>query len=134
MRTPRAFTLIELLVVIAIIGMLVSIVAVNSMGAADQARVDSTKWQMGQIESAVSMFKLKKRRLPETLDDLVGGVDDERFLGYSRVPRDAWGGEFLYEATSRGGFQLTSFGEDGRQGGDSFAADITRDDLIDVGD
>ena len=118
------FTLIELMVVIVILGLLVGIVGPNVYRRLEEARVDTTKAQMTQIEQTISMYHASKRRLPEALeeikDEMQGGV----------IPQDGWGNDFVYRKISKKDFELISLGADGEEGGaDDFDQDITREDL-----
>jgi len=45
-----------------------------------------------------------------------------------KLPVDPWGNEFAYSNNGQG-FELLSYGADGAQGGEGFAADINFDDL-----
>jgi general secretion pathway protein G len=43
-----------------------------------------------------------------------------------KVPKDAWGREFIYESPGRNGdFDLFSYGADGQEGGEDSNSDIT---------
>jgi len=123
-RTSRSgFSLIELMVVITIIGLLGGIVGVNVYKYMKKATIASTKTQMRNIESAINAFRMEKRRLPETLDELVG---DEGYLDSDTVPTDAWGNDFLYEPAGSKEYDLMSLGADGVEGGEGEDADIDR--------
>lgn len=134
MRTPIArrtrrqsgFSLIELMVVITIIGLLGGIVGVNVYRYMKTATINTTKSQMRNIEGAINQFRMEKRRLPDSLDELVG---EDGLLDSETVPTDAWNNEFYYEPQGSKDFELISWGADGVEGGEGEEADITRDDL-----
>ena len=125
-RRRNGFSLIELMVVITIIGLLTSIVGVNVWKHMKRANVESTKTQMKAIEGAVNTFRLAHKRLPETLDELVGEDGD---LDSDTVPQDAWGNEFQYEPQGSKDYILVSLGADGVEGGEDEDADIDRESL-----
>ena len=52
----KAFTLIELMIVVAIIGILASIIVLNTWGAQDKAKDASIKSQMHQVENAAELM------------------------------------------------------------------------------
>ncbi len=123
-RRPSAgFSLIELMVVITIIGLLAGIVGVNVVGRLKVANIQTTKAQIINIENAIKTHKMEKRRLPDSLEDLVG---EDGFLDSDEVPRDAWGNEFMYEPQGRSDFILISLGADAVEGGEDEDADIDR--------
>lgn len=118
------FSLIELMVVITIIGILGAFVGTNVWTAMKKANITTTRAQMKQIENDIKRFKLDKRRLPDSLDELVPD-----YLDSDVVPRDSWGNEYIYSKEGRSEFVLTSLGADGVEGGEEEDADITREDL-----
>lgn len=125
-RRQRGFSLIELMVVITIIGLLGGIVGVNVYRYMKTATINTTKTQMRNIEGAINQFRMEKRRLPDSLDELVG---EDGLLDSETVPTDAWNNEFYYEPQGSKEFELISWGADGVEGGEGEDADITRDDL-----
>jgi len=123
----RGYSLLEIMVVMVIIGTLVAIVAPRFIDRADEAKVEATRAQMNNIGQALKLYRLQQNRYPtssEGLNALVqSGRDGKRYL--DRVPKDAWGGDFLYLAPGvHGDFDLLSYGADGKAGGSGFNADI----------
>ena len=109
----RGFTIIELLIVMAILGMLAVMVAPNLFKKADGARHDAALSQISAVGSALATHRL----------DVGRSTWDGPYLN-KEVPRDPWGNEYQY--TSNGSsYTLTSFGADGRAGGEDNDADIT---------
>jgi general secretion pathway protein G len=124
-RNQRGFSLIELMVVITIIGLLGGIVGVNVYKYMKTATISTTKTQIIQIENAIETFRSMKRRLPDSLDELVGDEEDA-FLKSEDLPTDAWGNEFVYEKMGSRTYNLYSLGADAVEGGESEDADIDR--------
>lgn len=131
-RRRGGFTLVEMMVVIVIIGILAAIVIKQVVGHADRAKVEATKAAIADVDAAISLFKLDHNRYPENLMDLVrqpSYVDPAKWLrgGYlKREPRDGWQNKMDYRAPGTNGqpYDLRSFGEDGREGGEGYAMDL----------
>ncbi len=121
----RGFSLIELMVVITIIGLLSGIVGVNVYQYMKTATISTTKSQIIIIENAIEAFRTTNRRLPDSLDELIGN-EDESFLNSEELPTDAWNEEFIYEKTGSRTYNLISLGADMAEGGDGEDADIDR--------
>ena len=136
-RRDVGFTLIEMMVVIVIIGVIASIAIQQYISHADKAKVDATRAIIAQVGQAVGLFKLAHNRFPEDLRDLVkipAYVDPAEWPrgGYlRRYAKDAWKNDFIYRTPGSGGqpFDLVSLGEDGREGGESYAKDLWNHDL-----
>jgi general secretion pathway protein G len=127
--SPAGFTLIELMVVIVILGLLVGIVGPNVNRFLIRGKIATAKTQMANIEAAIDAYKLDKRRLPDTLNELIQG-DGEGYLPGSEIPRDPWGGEYRYERIDKKRYELICLGADGVEGGESEdERDIRREDI-----
>lgn len=137
-RQQAGFTLIEIMVVVVIIGILAALVVPKVMGRPDQAKVTVARGDLKAIASALEMYRLDNRRYPDTqqgLEALVqrppNGADNWNPEGYlGRLPVDPWGKPYLYLAPgSKGGYDLWSYGADGREGGDALDADLDSRDI-----
>ena len=124
-RRQKGFSLIELMVVITIIGLLGGIVGVNVYKYMKTATIQTTKTQIITIENAIEGFRAEKRRLPDSLDELIGD-EEEAYLKTDELPTDAWGNEFIYEKTGTRTYNLYSLGADGVEGGEGEDEDIDR--------
>jgi len=138
----RGFTLIEIMVVIVILALLAALVGPKIMGRTDDAKIQTTKTQIRNLESALKLYKLDSGVYPSTeqgLNALVSiptvGVIPKNFKegGYlesKNVPKDGWGNDFLYVSPGEhGDYDLYSYGADGVKGGEGKNADINSWDL-----
>ena len=137
-KQQAGFTLIEIMVVVVIIGILAALVVPKVMGRPDQAKVTVARGDLKAIASALEMYRLDNRRYPDTqqgLEALVqrppSGADNWNPEGYlGRLPIDPWGKPYLYLAPgSKAGYDLWSYGADGREGGEALDADLDSRDI-----
>src|SRR5258708_1970111 len=128
----RGFSLVEKMVVIVIIGIFSTVVIVHISGKADKARVEPTHALLKQLGGQMEMFKLDHNRYPENLNDLYkmpSYVDPKKWPGGGYIteqPMDGWGKEFILRipGPDNSPFDIVSLGEDNREGGDGYAADL----------
>lgn len=138
LNNKRGFTLIEIMVVIVILALLAALVGPKIMGRTDDAKIQTTKTQIRNLESALKLYKLDNGVYPTTeqgLNSLVTkptvGVIPKNFKegGYlesKNVPKDGWGNDFLYVSPGEhGDYDLYSYGADGAKGGEGKDADIS---------
>ncbi len=130
-RSARGFTLVEMMVVVLIIGIIASIVAANVRNRSGEAKARLTAAAVSKLKSEVQLFKVEQNRYPETLQDLVrrpAYVDVRKWpaQGYlDEVPLDGWERPFIYRLPGeRGPFDIVSWGEDGKEGGEGVDADL----------
>ena len=132
------FTLIEILVVVVIIGILGAVIVPNLLGRPDQARITAAESDLRNIANALDIYRLDNFTYPSTdqgLEALVtkpsGFPEPKNYNpdGYvKKLPKDPWGSPYQYERTEEG-FQLSSLGADGEEGGEGLNADIRHEDL-----
>jgi general secretion pathway protein G len=138
----NGFTLIEIMVVIVILALLAALVGPKIMGRTDDAKIQTTKTQIRNLESALKLYKLDNGVYPTTEQGLnalvtkptVGVIPtsykDEGYLESKNVPKDGWGNDYLYVSPGdHGDYDLYSYGADGVKGGDGKNADINSWDL-----
>lgn len=131
-RREGGFTLIEMMVVIVIIGIIAGLAIVQLTSKADKAKAEQTKAMIQQIASQVDMFKLEFNRYPNDLRELVEmppDIDQRKWPpgGFlKRYPKDAWDRDFRFQRPGTRGqpYDLISYGEDGREGGEGYAEDL----------
>lgn len=134
LRRP-GFTLIEIMVVVVIIGLLSALVGPRLIGQSEEAKIKTTRTQIAQLEQVLGLFHLDNGFYPTTDQGLSALVTltsippeplNYKKNGYmKKVPKDAWGREFIYECPGRhGDFDLYSYGADGEDGGEGANADI----------
>jgi len=134
-KKNEGFTLIEMLIVIALLGMVAAFVGSNIFSKFDKAKVDSTKIQMKQLITALKDYRRICNSYPDTdqgLDALVqkpevGNECKNWEQSMEKLPKDSWNKEFIYESDGRK-FTLISLGQDGAEGGEETAKDISSDD------
>lgn len=139
-RRPRlgGFTLMELLVVIAVIGVLATLVAPSIFQHVGAAKDATARSQIEMLGAALDAYRLDNGRYPSTrqgLDAVWNAPSTDprpsNWRGpYLRkaVPLDPWGHPYLYKSPaeqSRGGYDLLTYGADGKPGGQGDDADIT---------
>ena len=123
------FTLVELMVVISIIAILATIVGYNVIFAVDDANVGAAKAQIKNFETALIAYKLKYKRFPERLEELVNNQGGINFLNGKTIPKDPWDHEYRYTVKGSSEYTIMSYGGDGAPGGSKTDADISSDDL-----
>ena len=132
------FTLIEILVVVVIIGILGAVIVPNLLGRPDQARITAAESDLRNIANALDIYRLDNFTYPSTdqgLEALVtkpsGFPEPKNYNpdGYvKKLPQDPWGSPDQSGRTEEG-FQLSSLGADGEEGGEGLNADIRHEDL-----
>ena len=127
-QNEAGFTLVELMVVIVIIGLLATVVVINVMPATDKAALTKAKADISTLEQGVEMYRLNRLRYPTSSEGLQA-VTAEGHI--KRLPKDPWGNSYHYASPGAdgGSFDIVSYGEDGREGGEGGDADIRNSDL-----
>ncbi|MDO9478565.1 MAG: type II secretion system major pseudopilin GspG [Pseudohongiella sp.] len=135
MTKNRGFSLIEILVVLVIMGLLVSIIAPNVLGRADEARVQKVFADFSAIETALRLYRLDNYAYPSSEQGLRALQErptlapvpaNWRQSGYlESLPIDPWGNPYLYLSPGQqGDYDIFSYGADGVRGGDGQNADL----------
>jgi general secretion pathway protein G len=128
------FSLIEILVVLVIMGLLISIIAPNVLGRADDARVQKVFADFSAIETGLRMYRLDNFAYPSseqglralserpTLAPLPANWNSGGYL--ESLPIDPWGNAYLYLSPGQqGAYDIFSYGADAVRGGEGQNAD-----------
>lgn len=136
LRTRRGFTLIEILVVIVVIAILATLVAPNIFKNVGEAKTTTAKAQIDNLSSALDAYRLDNGTYPTTqqgLDALTSMPTIDPPANWKQpylrkaVPMDPWGRPYIYMFPGEQntmGFDLMSFGADGKLGGEGEDADV----------
>ena len=113
----QGFTLIEILVVVAIIGMLGAVAVPAYMSYLKDARIETTRALIKNVELAAQSYNMKHGKYPDSLDVLKEpkAEDDDPWLDGDTV--DPWGNDLIYEKQGKKRPKITSYGPDGEEGG-----------------
>jgi general secretion pathway protein G len=135
-RARRGFTLIEILVVIVVIAILATLVAPNIFQHVGAAKSATAKSQIEMLGSALDAYRLDNGHYPTTQQGLgalweMPTVDaPTNWRGpYLRkpVPLDPWNAAYIFISPGQvnpNGYDLISYGADGKPGGTGEDADI----------
>ena len=141
MRSRQSgFTLIEIMVVVVILAVLGALVVPQILSKVDQARVTAAKTDIRTISGALDTYRLDNFKYPTTeqgLEALVHQPTDPSITNYAaggylnKVPRDPWGNPYLYVSPGANGrdYDITTYGRDGKPGGEGPDADISTSTL-----
>lgn len=134
----QGFTLIEIMVVITVIAILATLVAPNVFRHVGTAMDATARSQIEMLGAALDAYRLDNGRYPTTqqgLEALVSMPNTEprarNWRGpYLRkgLPLDPWDNPYVFLSpgeVNANGFDLLSYGADGRPGGAGDDADIT---------
>jgi len=141
-NSDRGFTLLEIIVVVFILSLLVAIVAPRIIGRTDEARVTGAKIQIRNFETALKLFKLDNGFYPDTQQGLEALIEkpatgripqkykEGGYLEQKKISLDPWGNPYIYVSPGlHGDFDIISYGNDGKEGGEGKYADIKNWDL-----
>ena len=135
-KYTKGFTMIELMAVLVILGILATIVVVNTSPIFQRANLEKIKADMAQTGKALELYKFNELSYPSTSQGLSALIFPHSELknpflypedGYiSSEPLDPWGREYLYiypPQKSRN-FDLFTLGADGLEGGTGENTDL----------
>ncbi|MDF1623325.1 MAG: type II secretion system major pseudopilin GspG [Pseudohongiella nitratireducens] len=133
-RQSAGFSLIEIMVVLVIMGLLISILAPNVLGRADEARVQKVFADFSAIETSLRMYRLDNYDYPTSEQGLSALIErptmepvpaNWKSDGYlESLPVDPWGREYLYLSPGQqGAVDIFTYGADGVRGGEGQNSD-----------
>lgn len=141
LQNRDGFTLTEMLIVIALIALVGTFVGTQVINRFSKAKIDSTRIQIRNLGVVLDDFRRECNFYPTTdqgLEALVrkpeggwpGGRDCKNYdpKGYvsgGKVPKDAWGNDFIYTSDNGVDYEIRSLGADSREGGEGDSADIS---------
>ncbi len=136
-KSPRAsiegFTLVELLVVLAIIGLIAALATPQVLRYLESAKIDTTKAQIKNFESALELYYLDTGSYPTTEEGLPAlltrpgdaTVWNGPYVKNGGLFLDAWSMPYQYRSPADDKpFQILSFGRDKKAGGSGNDADL----------
>lgn len=137
----KGFTLVELMVVVLIIGLLAGIVGTNVISFIAKGKRTAAAAQIRVFHNAIQKYYLDTNQYPDNSMGLLALVeqppgvnnwDPEGYLdGVNNIPKDPWGYDYIYQSPGEvnvRGFDIISYGADGREGGEGNDADIYNSD------
>jgi hypothetical protein len=95
-----------------------ALAAQERISRGDRAKMRETRETMKQLQLDLATLNQMRGTYPENLKAL---VDDKL---REALPKDAWGREFAYQLSTEQGYRLTSWGADGKAGGEGGSRDI----------
>lgn len=120
-------TLIELLVVILIIGLLAAVIAPRVLGTTDTARLSKVQQDLTRLEDALALYCEQNGACPGSDIGLEALVDGGLI---SRLQKDPWKNDYVYEYAGGTQFRVYSLGADGQPGGEGMNADLDLDSFV----
>jgi len=115
-RRRRAFTIVEVMIVLVIIGLIGAIVGINLVGAAQEARIRTTKSTLQNIQSALKLYHGSNGSYPVSTGDL-STLIQQNILQLSSDPVDAWNRPIMLYCDGVN-YTLQSYGPDGVESDD----------------
>ena len=139
-KRQSGFTLIEIMVVVVILAVLGALVVPKILDKVDQARVAAAQSDIRAIGTALDLYRLDNFKYPTTeqgLQALVTQPTDPTITNYRSggylpsLPKDPWNNPYQYVNPGANGrdYDITSYGRDGKPGGDGYDADISTSTL-----
>jgi general secretion pathway protein G len=135
-KRESGFTLIEIMVVVVILAVLGALVVPKILENVDKARVTRAASDIRAIQTALDLYRLDNFKYPTTeqgLQALVTQPTDPSITNYrsggylASLPKDPWNNPYQYVSPGAGGrdYDITSYGRDGKPGGEGYDADIS---------
>lgn len=130
-RNAKGMTLIEIMVVMVILGGLITILAGQVQGSMKKAKVRQAKIQIAEVGKALDMYFQDCNNYPSTEEGLEALVTQPASCPnwgpdpyVKKLNKDPWGNDLVYESTGSD-YELKALGQDRREGGTGYDADIS---------
>jgi general secretion pathway protein G len=131
-KRPRGFTLTELLIVLVIVGLLAALVGPVLYQRINPAKQAVARTQIENFMTALDAYFLDVGKFPTPQQGLAAlrtrQEGEAKWNGpylKKELPGDPWGNAYVYRSPGRnGGYEITSYGADGKEGGEGDNADI----------
>lgn len=131
--SQKGFTLIELLIVLVILSLLAALVGPALVERLKPAKRTVAQSQIEEFMSALDSFYIDVGRYPTTDEGLqalrekpAGARNWKGPYLKKELPNDPWGNAYVYRSPGHnGGFEILSYGADGKEGGEGENADVT---------
>lgn len=136
-RQQMGFTLVELVVVMIIIAILAGALTLHIGNRIDHAKRTRALQDIATLKNALELYRADNGNYPTTQQGLEAlyskpssppvPTNWERYLD-KPITKDPWGNEYVYRCPGQNnpdGYDLISYGKDGRPGGQDNDADIT---------
>lgn len=132
-KIRAGFTLTELLVVLVIIGLLAALVGPVLYQRINPAKQSVAQAQISGFMTALDSYFLDSGQFPTTQQGLAALRNKPDGLAkwkgpylLKEIPLDPWGNPYQYRSPGRnGGYEIVSFGTDGKEGGENENSDVT---------
>ena len=130
----EGFTLLEIMVVVIILGIIAATIVPQFIGQTQQAKENTAKATVAELEQAVERFNLNMDRHPTTDEGLKVLVDPPTgqeknwrgpYMQSDSVPKDPWGNDYIYECPGRHGSNPYDLSSSGAPGTDKVIANWT---------
>lgn len=126
------FTLTELLIVLVIVGLLAALVGPTLYQRINPAKQSVARAQIENFMTALDSYFLDNGNFPapqQGLNSLRSRPESAaKWNGpylKKEIPVDPWGNPYVYRSPGRnGGYEIISYGADGKEGGEGEHADI----------
>jgi general secretion pathway protein G len=135
-KRQSGFTLIEIMVVVVILAVLGALVVPKILENVDKARVTRAASDIRAIQTALDLYRLDNFKYPTTeqgLQALVTQPTDPTITNYRSggylpsLPKDPY--QYVNPGANGRDYDITSYGRDGKPGGDGYDADISTSTL-----
>jgi general secretion pathway protein G len=128
------------MVVVVILAVLGALVVPKILENVDKARVTRAQSDIRAIQTALDLYRLDNFKYPTTeqgLQALVKQPSDPTITNYRSggylpsMPKDPWNNPYQYVSPGADGrdYEITTYGRDGKPGGDGYDADISTSTL-----